>query len=38
MLLDTSGMLCLVHRREPQHERAVSLYDEATVHSQLCTC
>lgn len=31
MLLDTSGLLCLVHRREPQHLKAVSLYDEATT-------
>ena len=30
MLVDTSGLLCLIHRREPQHERAVSLYDAAT--------
>lgn len=31
MLVDTSGLLCLLHRREPQHERAVSLYDAATT-------
>jgi uncharacterized protein len=31
MLVDTSGLLCLIHRREPQHERAVSLYDSATT-------
>lgn len=31
MLLDTAGLLCLVHRREPQHERAVFLYDQATT-------
>lgn len=31
MLLDTSGLLCMVHRREPQHEKAVSLYDEGTI-------
>lgn len=31
MLVDTSGLLCLIHRREPQHERAVSLYDAATT-------
>lgn len=26
MLLDTSGLLCLLHRAELQHQRAVSLY------------
>ena len=26
MLLDTSGLLCLLHRSELQHERAVALY------------
>lgn len=31
MLLDTSGLLCLAHRREPQHDAASALYDEATV-------
>jgi predicted nucleic acid-binding protein len=31
MLVDTSGLLCLIHLREPQHERAVSLYDAATT-------
>lgn len=31
MLVDTSGLLCLIHRREPQHERAVSFYDAATT-------
>lgn len=31
MLLDTSGLLCLIHRREAQHERAISLYDAATT-------
>jgi predicted nucleic acid-binding protein len=31
MLVDTSGLLCLIHRREPQHGRAVSLYDAATT-------
>ena|SRR2546423_1603853 len=36
MLLDTSGLLCLAHRREPQHEQAVALYDSVTkrlIHS-----
>jgi len=33
MLLDTSGLLCLIHRREAQHERAISLYDAATPES-----
>lgn len=31
MLLDTSGLLCLIHRREAQHEGAISLYDAATT-------
>jgi predicted nucleic acid-binding protein len=31
MLLDTSRLLCMVHRREPQHERAVSLYNEGII-------
>lgn len=31
MLVDTSGLLCLLHRREPQHDNAVSLYDAATT-------
>jgi predicted nucleic acid-binding protein len=31
MLVDTSGLLCLIHRREPQHQRAVFLYDAATT-------
>lgn len=31
MLVDTSGLLCLIHRREIQHERAVSLYEAATT-------
>ncbi|MBA3246598.1 MAG: type II toxin-antitoxin system VapC family toxin [Pyrinomonadaceae bacterium] len=26
MLLDTSGLLCLLHRDEPQHEEATQLY------------
>jgi predicted nucleic acid-binding protein len=30
MLVDTSELLCLIHRREPQHESAVSLYESAT--------
>ena len=29
MLIDTSGLLCLIHRREPDHERAISLYETA---------
>lgn len=29
MLLDTSGLLCLIDKREPHHERAVELYDRA---------
>jgi predicted nucleic acid-binding protein len=31
MLLDTSGLLCLIHLREAQYERAISLYDDATT-------
>jgi len=31
MLLDTSGLLCMVHRSERQHELAVSRYDEGTI-------
>jgi predicted nucleic acid-binding protein len=31
MLIDTSGLLCLIHRREPDHDKAVSLYESATV-------
>lgn len=31
MLLDTSGLLCLIHRREAQHEKAAVIYDAATV-------
>ena len=31
MLLDTSGLLALIDPREPQHERAVELYDAAVV-------
>lgn len=29
MLLDTSGLLCLIHRDEPQHEEAKQLYASA---------
>lgn len=29
MLLDTSGLLCYVHRDEPQHEKTVQLVDSA---------
>jgi predicted nucleic acid-binding protein len=29
VLLDTSGLLCYVHRDEPQHEKAVQLVDGA---------
>jgi predicted nucleic acid-binding protein len=31
MLIDTSGLLCLIHRREPEHEKAVSLYEASTL-------
>lgn len=31
MLLDTSGLLCLIHRREAQHERATAFYDAVTT-------
>jgi predicted nucleic acid-binding protein len=31
MLLDTSGFLCLIDKREPRQERAVELYDRATT-------
>jgi len=31
MLLDTSGLLCLIDKREPQQERAIELYDRATI-------
>jgi len=31
MLLDTSGLLSLIDKREPQQERAVELYDQATI-------
>jgi len=29
MFLDTSGLLCLIHRREPQHQEAMELFDVA---------
>jgi uncharacterized protein len=31
MLLDTSGLLCLLHRPEPQHTEALTLYKQAPV-------
>ncbi len=31
MLLDTSGLFCLLHRDEPQHTRAIELYAQATL-------
>jgi uncharacterized protein len=31
MLLDTSGLLSLIDKRESQHEKAVELYDAATI-------
>ena len=31
MLLDTSGLLSLIDKREPQQEKAVELYDGATI-------
>lgn len=31
MLLDTSGLLCPIDKREPQQERAIELYDRATI-------
>ncbi|XFA73541.1 PIN domain-containing protein [Thermosynechococcaceae cyanobacterium Okahandja] len=30
MLLDTSGLLCYLHRDEPQHEKAVQLVTDST--------
>lgn len=36
MLLDTSGLLCYLHRDEPQHQQAVQLVDN-TANSQLLT-
>jgi uncharacterized protein len=32
MLLDTSGLLCLIHRDEPQHKDAKRLYKSTTEH------
>jgi len=29
VLLDTSGLLCYLHRDEPQHEKAVQLVDDS---------
>lgn len=31
MLLDTSGLLCYLHRDERQHRRAVTLFQDASV-------
>ena len=31
MLLDTSGLLCLLHAGETQHRRALSLFDAASI-------
>lgn len=31
MLLDTSGLLCLLHRSEPFHQRALALYRAARL-------
>ena len=31
MFVDTSGLLCLIHVREAQHEKDVSSYDAATT-------
>lgn len=31
MLLDTSGLLCLLHRAEPFHEKAVAAYSDVPV-------
>ena len=31
MLLDTSGLFCLLHRDEPQNARAIELYAQATL-------
>lgn len=31
MLLDTSGLLCLHHRDEPQHQEAKRVYDTTTT-------
>jgi uncharacterized protein len=32
MLVDTSGLLCLLHQDEPQHAEAVHLYNAAFLH------
>ena len=32
MLVDTSGLLCLLHQDEPQHAEAVRLYNDAFRH------
>lgn len=31
MLLDTSGLLCLLHQAEPEHDEAVAFYQQATL-------
>jgi predicted nucleic acid-binding protein len=33
MLLDTSGLFCLLHRREPKHSEARKIYSAATNRS-----
>lgn len=38
MLIDTSGWLCMLHKDEPEHAKAVGLYNDAPVrvtHSSL---
>ena len=38
MLLDTSGLFCLVHRDEPEHKDSVSLYagaDRRLIHNYI---
>jgi predicted nucleic acid-binding protein len=40
MLIDTSGLLCLYHKDEPQHETAVKLYENSPhrlTHSYILT-
>jgi predicted nucleic acid-binding protein len=32
MLIDTSGWLCLFHKREDQHSEAVKIYNKATSY------
>ncbi len=32
MLVDTSGLLCLLHQDEPQHAEAVQLYNNTSLH------